>query len=221
MLQQYSTATRLVSIIQTIQLSRETGVLIAKRGGGISAEEGRIVFTNGRVTEVKVNKRSASDAFNYISTWENCLVSFIPQDHSKSITHLFEKSSLATGVLSEDQKKPGVPSGPLPKGARPVHEHSQNQSYTTPLDSNATQAPNSSLSISPAKREPVIYIPFLMQPLPIALRKIEQMGLSRAHRQFILLVDGKRSTEDLAHIMGRTVDTVRELLHDLVHLGLI
>ena len=214
MLQQYSIATCLVIVIQAIQLSRENGVLIAKRGGGVSAEEGRIVFTNGRITEVKVNKRNASDAFNYISTWENCLVSFISQDPSKGIAYLFEKSSQVASAVSEEQKKADVPASPLPKGVRAVHEHHQNQSHTTP-------ASNPSLSLSPPKQESVPSIPSLIQPLPIALRKIEQMGLSRAHRQLILLIDGKRSIEDLAHTMGRTVENMQELSQDIMRLGLI
>ena len=88
MLRQYVIATRLVSIIQTVQLSRETGILIAKRGEGTSVEEGRIVFSSGRITEVKTSRSNISDAFNHLSTWENCLVSFFPQDASKDI-HIY------------------------------------------------------------------------------------------------------------------------------------
>ena len=214
MLRQYSISTRLVSIIQTIQLSRETGVLIAKRGEENSAEEGRIVFTNGRITEIKVSKRHAADAFNYISTWENCVASFTPQDPSRSSEYLFEKFSLVGSVLPEEQKKTGTPSGPLPKGVRPVHEHHQTRAHTSV--SNTAPALNSSLSLSLAT-----YIPILTHPLPVALQNIEQVGLSRAHRQLILLIDGKRSIGELSHILGRSVDTIHELLQDFMHLGLV
>ncbi len=105
MLRQYIIATRLVSIIQTIQLSRETGILIAKRGEGNSAEEGRIVFSNGRITEVKVSRSNISDAFNHISTWENCLVSFIPQDASKDILHIYLKVLLQGASVPPEQQK--------------------------------------------------------------------------------------------------------------------
>jgi hypothetical protein len=212
MLRQYVIATRLVSIIQTIQLSRETGILIAKRGEGSSAEEGRIVFTSGRITEAKTSRPNVSDAFNHISTWENCLVSFVPQDPAKDISHLLGSSSTGASVLSEGQKL--IPFTPLPKGARPVHGRPQDQSRNTPVL-------NSSLPLGFTRQELVTPIPFLIQPLPVALQQIEQMGLSRAHRQLVLLIDGKRSLEELAHGMGRTISNVQELLHDLTRFKLL
>jgi hypothetical protein len=212
MLRQYVIATRLVSIIQTIQLSRETGTLIAKRGEGNSGEEGRIVFTGGRITEVKTSRSNISDAFNHLSTWENCLVSFIPQDSSRDISHLLEGSSTSAGVLPDAQKF--IPTTPLPKGARPIHERLSDQSRNTPVSS-------SSLPVVFTGQELVISAPFLSQPLPVALQRIEQMGLSRAHRQLVLLINGKRSLEELAHGMGRTINNVQELVHDLTRFGLI
>lgn len=213
MLRQYIIATRLVSIIQAIQLSRETGVLIAKRGEGNSAEEGRIIFTNGRVIEVKVSRSNVSDAFNHISTWENCLVSFISQDPSKTTTPLLETPPIAASRPLEEQKLE-IPSTPLPKGARPVHDQRQNQSHDTP-------SVNPSRPLSLTEQEFVSYVPLLIQPLPIALRKIEQLGLSRAHRQLVLSIDGKRSVEALTHVMGRTTSNIQELLHDLMRLRMI
>lgn len=212
MLRQYVIATRLVSIIQTIQLSRETGTLIAKRGEGNSVEEGRIVFTSGRIAEVKTSRLNASDAFNHISMWENCLVSFIPQDSSRDISYLLEGSSKSVSVLPEARKS--IPSTPLPKGARPVHEHFQDQSRNTPVS-------NPSLPVVFTGQELVIPVPFLRQPLPVALQRIEQWGLSRAHRQLVLLIDGKRTLEELAHGMGRTMSNVHELLQDLTRFKLI
>ena len=210
MLRQYVIATRLVSIIQTIQLSRETGILVAKRGEGNSAEEGRIVFTSGRITEVKTTRPNVSDAFNHISTWENCLVSFVPQDSAKDISHLLGGTSTSASVLPESQKF--ISSTPLPKGARPVHERSQDQPRDTPVS-------NPSLAFT--RQELMTPVPFLIQPLPVTLQRIEQMGLSRAHRQLVLLIDGKRSLEVLAHGMGRTISNVQELLHDLTRFKLI
>ena len=212
MLRQYVIATRLVSIIQTVQLSRETGILIAKRGEGTSVEEGRIVFSSGRITEVKTSRSNISDAFNHLSTWENCLVSFLPQDASKDISYLLEGPSTGASVLPDTQKF--IPTTPLPKGARPVHERFQNQSHNTPVS-------NPPLPVVFTGQELVIPTPFLIQPLPVALQRIEQMGLSRAHRQLVLLINGKRSLEELAHGMGRTINNVQELVRDLAHFGLI
>ncbi len=67
---------RLLTVIQQIQLGRRTGLLLAKRGVGVTREEGTIVFVNGQMTEAKVDRRSGSDAFNWLSTWRNCLYTF-------------------------------------------------------------------------------------------------------------------------------------------------
>ena len=107
-----------------------------------------------------------------------------------------------------------IPSPPLPKGARPVHERSQGQPRDTPVS-------NPSLPLAFTRQKLVTPIPLLIQPLPVALQRIEQMGLSRAHRQLALLIDGKRSLEELAHGMGRTTNNVQELLHDIMHFKLI
>jgi hypothetical protein len=212
MLRQYAIATRLVNIIQVIQLNRETGILVVKRGEGNSSEEGRIVFTHGRITDIRASHANSSDAFNHISTWENCLVSFMPQDSSKDISYLLEGSSRGEGIPFEEQKL--IPSTPLPKGARPVHERSRNLSHDTPVL-------NPSLSLALTRQELTSSIPLLIQPLPVALQRIEQMGLSRAHRQLALLIDGKRSIEDLAHGMGRSINNVWEVLQELKRIRLI
>ena len=166
MLRQYVIATRLVSIIQTIQLSRETGILVAKRGEGNSVEEGRIVFTSGRITEVKTTRPNISDAFNHISTWENCLVSFVPQDSAKDISHLLEGTSTRASVLPERLKL--IPSTPLPKGARPVHERSQGQPRDTPVS-------NPSLSLAFTRQELMAPVPFLIQPLQFINCVVDQL----------------------------------------------
>jgi Domain of unknown function (DUF4388) len=213
MLRQYIIATRLVSIIRAIQLSRETGMLIAKRGEGNSAEEGRIVFANGRIAEVKVNRPNISEAFNHMSTWENCLVSFISQDPSKTTTSMFENLPTLVSGPPEGQKLE-IPSTPLPKGARPVRDPRPKQPYDPPVS-------NPSSNLSPTEQELMSYVPLLTQSLPGTLRQIEQLGLSRAHRQLILLIDGKRSVEDLTHAMGRTLSNVQEILYDLIQLRMI
>jgi hypothetical protein len=41
------------------------------------------------------------------------------------------------------------------------------------------------------------------------------MKFSRAHRHLFLLIDGHRTTTELAHLMGRRQVEVYALLHDL------
>ena len=48
-----------------------------------------------------------------------------------------------------------------------------------------------------------------------AVQRIDRMQLSRAHRRLFLLIDGHRTTADLARLMGRRQVEVDDLLQDL------
>src|SRR5713226_9094218 len=79
MSQQQETATeRLVKVIQTVQIGLRTGVLAARRGEGVTLEEGVISFVNGQVTEVSARRRSGSEALNWLSAWSHCRYTFTP-----------------------------------------------------------------------------------------------------------------------------------------------
>ncbi len=85
MSQQRETATdRLVSIIQVIQLGRKTGLLTARRGDGITQEEGTITFIKGQITQTTVGRRKGSEALNWLTTWGNCRFTFVSSDLSET-----------------------------------------------------------------------------------------------------------------------------------------
>jgi hypothetical protein len=198
---------RLINIIQTLQLSRETGTLIAKRGDGAFSEEGRIVFTNGRITETRVGSHSGSDAFNRMSTWENCLVTFFSPGPAKPLL------SASMDTPEPMNISPRI-TRPLPRGARP--NHAGNNGWGSPPISGLLPGPE-----TPAQQDFAMGIPFLVQPLPHILRAIEQNRLSRVHRQLVLLIDGRRSIEELARLIVRTNSDVYRLLYDLTRIGLV
>src|SRR5258708_29010095 len=123
MLQQQETVTeQLVTVIQIIQLGRGTGLLIAKRGEGIIVEEGRIRFANGHVTEVRVGRYTGSEAFNRLSTWEKCVVSFVSPSHvttpMPNTAPLSPTSGqLLSGALLESEDQDTLSSAPLSEQA--------------------------------------------------------------------------------------------------------
>jgi YD repeat-containing protein len=83
--QQRDTATdRLLNVIQVIQLGRKSGLLSVERGEGIQFEEGMIMFVNGQATQASVGQRTGLEAFNWLSTWNACLFSFIPSSTTAS-----------------------------------------------------------------------------------------------------------------------------------------
>jgi Domain of unknown function (DUF4388) len=49
----------------------------------------------------------------------------------------------------------------------------------------------------------------------------QRLGFSRAHRQLFLLIDGRRSTQELARLIGRRHQEVLAILADLESTGLI
>ena len=66
-----------------------------------------------------------------------------------------------------------------------------------------------------AHSAPGVDIPRQHRRLEEALSLIEKAALSRAHRRLYLLIDGHRSSTELARLMGRSQNDIDTLLHDL------
>ena len=211
MSQQRETATdRLVSIIQLVQLGRKTGVLTAKRGDGITQEEGTITFIKGQITQTVVGRRKGSEALNWLTTWGNCRFSFVSTDPA-------ETSSL-TPISPEGQKHETKDTDP-----RLRLQRSSRNNQTGPLTGGeSTYVVTDRQSNLDNQRDPVTPTPETVIPVPYrtrqidsALRMIENMGLSRTHRHLLLLIDGQRSIPELVQLMRRSEQEIATLLHDL------
>ncbi|HEY0755732.1 MAG TPA: DUF4388 domain-containing protein [Ktedonobacteraceae bacterium] len=59
----------LIDIITSIKMARRSGQLRVRRGEGLAAEEGILIFIQGQVAQARVERRSGSDALNWLSTW--------------------------------------------------------------------------------------------------------------------------------------------------------
>ncbi|MEO8973655.1 MAG: DUF4388 domain-containing protein [Ktedonobacteraceae bacterium] len=203
MSQQRETATdRLVSIIQLVQLGRKTGVLTAKRGDGITQEEGTITFIKGQITQTVVGRRRGSEALNWLSTWGNCRFTFASSDPA-------ETSSL-TSIPPGEQVNGTKDTDPRLRQQRPFMNN-----QTGPLTtggSNRVELPNPK---TPLPASAVASAPYRTRQIDSALRVIENMGLSRTHRRLLLLIDGQRSIPELVRLVGRSEQEVVRLLHEL------
>ena len=62
---------------------------------------------------------------------------------------------------------------------------------------------------------PASAAPYPTQQHDVALRLIEQQGLSRVHRQLFYLIDGRRSIVDLVRLTGKRGNELYKLLGDL------
>ena len=204
MSQQRETVTdRLVSVIRTIQLGRQTGILTVQRGEGVSLEEGNLTFVNGQVTQATLGRRTGSEALNALTTWGNCRYTF---------------------VSPENQAKTAIPASPSTD--RPLSDASRNPRTPMPFSRTQTEPLGTEAKgrDEPGKQNPPTPLPvapYRIQPLESALRSIERLGLSRTHRHLLLLIDGERSITELIRLTGRNQSEVHELLRALERAAII
>ena len=67
----------------------------------------------------------------------------------------------------------------------------------------------------------IVAVPYRSQYLQGGVPDFQRLGLSRLHRQVFLLIDGRRSTQELARLIGRHHQDVLVVLADLERTGLI
>lgn len=202
---------RLITAIQRVQLSRMTGTLTAKRGDGVTQEEGIVTFTKGQISQTKVGRRSGPDALNWLSTWTNCTCRFSSTIDAE--VALF--SSLLRAPSSIEGSS--VPETTLPPTSiRPTSPLRRLQA--TPPSIVATPRTNSFTSAIPPTPAPINLartIPQRIRQAEEALYMIDSHNLSRTHRHLFLLIDGNRSLSELVRLLKRPESDVLNLLHDL------
>src|SRR4051812_21954611 len=76
--QREATTDRLVGIIASIKMERRSGQLTVRRGTGPTSEEGTLIFLRGQITLASVERRTGSDALNWLSTWGQARYIFTP-----------------------------------------------------------------------------------------------------------------------------------------------
>lgn len=76
---------------------------------------------------------------------------------------------------------------------------------------------NASLNAAPQ----MYIVPYRFQTAQNIVPDFQRFGLSRIHRQLFLLIDGNRSTQELARLIGRSPQEILALLADLEHTGFI
>lgn len=196
-------AERLIAVIQRIQQGRMSGILTARRGDGVTAEEGNVDFAKGQIRLVRVGRRSGPDALNWLSTWNNCYCSFSSSTHAdvESFLRIFFSADgnrstpvpeqiLTPRPIERPQRQTGPVSTPPPRGNTPPE-----QSFAA--DSLAYLVPQQA------------YTP------QETLRFLDSQRLTRTHRHLLLLINGHRSIAELIRIMKRPESEVIHLLRDL------
>jgi hypothetical protein len=190
---------QLSNIIEVIQLGRKTGQLIVERGEGTRLEKGEIIFMRGQITQARCNQRSGQEALNQLNRWGVCRYMFTP-----------------TSII------PGTATGPLGPLTLPSLQALRDTSPQLHALS-PTQSTSNTNAFQQTDVHQVIgaSIPVRTVSGDKALRLLDQAGLSRSHFRLFLLIDGKRSINELIRLAGKNYEDVHKLLRDLASIGLI
>lgn len=214
-----ATTERLISIIQTIQQQRMSGTLTARRGEGITHEEGNIAFVKGQVTQTKAGRRNGSEAFNWLSTWRECRYTFVSSTSEEnlpisSLPQTLPMEPRSSSVSSVRPKRPPLEQPLSP--TRQVESFTERQTEPllsrSPSDTPVTSLPSSALTTT---------IPYRIRPVEVALRLLEEKGLSRTHRHLFLLIDGQRTVLELVRLLKRGEQEVLGLLEDMKRVKIV
>ena len=208
MSQQETATDRLIGVIQSIQMAQENGVLTVKRGEGGTLEEGSIVFVNGQIKQTMVGRRSGAVALNWLSTWGQCRYTFASKNdrQTQPLNPIPVTDSGTTHSITTDLQS-SLPASPTQRQSEPL----------LPITGSSWERRPPSQPLPP----PVSVTFYPTQSLAAALREIEQNRLSRSHRQLFLLIDGQRSTQELARLAAKNGQEVQALLGDLERIGVI
>lgn len=191
--QRGTTTDRLANVIQVLQLGRKTGMLSVERGEGTTREEGMMTFVQGQVIQSLAGQRSGQAALTWLNGWGACRFTFV----------------------AGQTEHPTDPLTALPRAGTlqpPYDTYAQMQLWTEPDP--AEKRLSGYAAVAPS-------MPYRTRQTGEALRILERAGCSRIHRRMLLLIDGQRTPEELGRLLGRTQYEVRQLLHDLMVLGLI
>ena len=193
-------------LLQFLAAGRKTGTLTVERNSSDGLEQGTIYFVNGQMTQASAHQIEGRAAFNWLNTWGACRFTFTPS------------TSPATTV-----KLPAVEPDQIPDSK--INGNPAQLRDTTPLSNTMARSGREDRTIDPGanwwQNAPGVDIPVQSRALEDALQRIEQVHFSRAHRHLYLLIDGHRSSGDLARLMGRSQGELNALLQDLERAGVI
>ncbi|GCE05117.1 DUF4388 domain-containing protein [Dictyobacter aurantiacus] len=230
---QFGTITdRLADVIRVITFSRQTGTLFAEHNGPQGPEKAVVRFLRGKMIETQATPPyQGKDVQAWLEGWGSCRFRF---DHSleqpkeqeskpaptakaapRSATHA-EKP--ATSIPSPVTPPPGIPirnTDPMRRINHPITNpgfplwggvsQQQTDPYQIPVSSTSMQRVPQRRSNNNEQN----------------LRQLEQHRLSRVHRQVFLLVDNRRTPQELGRLTSRRLDEIYVLLSDLERAGLI
>ncbi len=242
---------QLETLLQMLENSQHTGIVDVQRGKGGVSEKGNLIVLYGRVVDAHIGERAGYEALQWLLTWGICQYTLHTQPASDIAVHLQplappapvnEASSpftfiaqMFSGNNAATREAENTHEHPLPTNVAPVKTEPlpaetwrsalptvpvaelppQTQPYTSRNDTYPVQKPF-------PKRMPVAEnAPSRLVDGPQALAYMQRLHLSRLHRHIFFLLDGQRTTTDLARLTGHSLVEIRQLLAELERAGLI
>ena len=197
---------RLATFIQSMPLRLRSGIQIARPDKRTNRGDKNRALTNEQVTYTKTRQYIHFEAFNRLNSWQTGEIS-LATPHSL----LAPYSKPTSPHVNESSPVTNKP--PTFRNTQPLSPESYGRRKSPQTH------PLSPSSLPTSAQEHLHFkgnkVPQPSRNLNLALQFMELMGFSRAHRRLFLLIDGNRSINDLARLIGRTPDEVSELLRNL------
>ena len=140
-------------------------------------------------------------AFQWLNTWGTCRFTFTPSDSAATTTKLHSLRPDFIPASEYERFQDTDPTLRIQAQARAFSGSGAGNNQNRQHDLSPQEAPGS--------------IPNQVCSWEEAVQRIDSMKLSRVHRQLFLLIDGHRTTTDLARLMGRSQIEVNTVLQDL------
>jgi hypothetical protein len=211
-----TTTNQLNHIIQVLQLGRNTGVLVAERGEASMHEVGEIFFVHGIISGAHYGEFRGQQAFQQLNQWGQCRFVFTPTDEATIMRALPARITQPLRIPPARQQT--EPRLPVERG-----QQQQPTSYPqTPPPQ--TSRPQTTRPLWETNTGPMALIPRCPQRTEYpekAIYMIQMAKLSRLHRHLFLLIDGQRTPDELASLLGRNHEEVKYILRDLEQIGVI
>ncbi len=215
-------AENLGDVLELIRARRQSGLLSVERMQGGRFEEGEIYFQHGQPVYARTGQMVGQEAIVWLLSW-----------HSVYFTFSSEESRSAANIPSTNNSQDGM--------AIPVGNGSSSQAFARrPLpDTNQTNPalnwnrtfPNTSpeeaaggVTYSPNAMSAPASTPGLEWLVPQKLgkdRDVLSLPLTPPQPSIYMLIDGRRSTADLARCTRKSLQEIERLLSELQERGLI
>jgi hypothetical protein len=217
---------RLVHVLQSIALQQQTGRLSVEHAGEQGGEKGEIFFARGNTVFAHTERESGETAIHRMMSWKEVHYAFFegvqapmgmetrnqgrfvqrPGNMRPMLPIELEKTrqtpAIGMPVIPKSIRLAGVP---LPLAVTPAH----------------TNVPVSSMQVAGVEHDPQPGIYAVFRALPTATIQSVMAQLERRERVIFLLLDGRRTLQNVAQLVHRDELDVAHILVRLYKQGYI